>query len=95
MIDDDQGIGAVQIDQAGLLEILGAEIHYGKVQIRFEELQNAVGFDDDVVAGLENLSKLRQRVGQLTCRRPYPIGPPRSRRKITAAIRPAPAIRFP
>jgi hypothetical protein len=30
-IDDDQGIGTVQTHQAGLLEVLDAEIHYRKV----------------------------------------------------------------
>jgi hypothetical protein len=48
-IDDDPRVCAVKVQQTGRLEIACGEIHHGKLQIRFEKLQDAVGFGDDVL----------------------------------------------
>jgi len=94
IVDDNQCIGAIQMQEVCGLEILNAEIHYSQVQVRLEELQNTVGFNDGMFAGLENVSNLRQRIGQLSHCHSDPIRPSRTRRKITATVGSAAALRF-
>src|SRR5207249_614780 len=53
-LDHDERICPVQVFQAGWLEILNREIQNHHVQVRLEELQDTVGFDNDVPAALEN-----------------------------------------
>src|SRR2546425_72397 len=86
MADRNEAIGPVEISQRRILEILCSKIDDNQVQIRLPKLQDAVRFDDGILARLHNLSNDSGGIAELANGGSQPERSTRSGRKEAGAV---------
>ena len=82
----DHRVGTVQEFAGGGLEIGDLRIEHGHIQIRPQEFQHAIGFNDHIACILQALPQCRHRLCETTLFRTRPENSRRSRRKKSRGI---------
>src|ERR1700675_3451845 len=87
-------MGAIEKFLCRGLEIGSRRIEHGEVEVRLQEAQNAVRFDDGILRRAENLANARHRFGEPSLLSANPPRVIRSSEQKTRTIRFAAAVAF-